>query len=59
MSGNNGGGFGGFGGSGGAAVFDCKAVSIKTTVVSPDPTVLATLSIGDSLTVNLRSPTGL
>lgn len=55
MSGSGGGGS--FGG-GGMSDFDCNNVYINTTIMSPDPTVLATVSQGDILVVSLRSATG-
>jgi hypothetical protein len=59
MSGNNGGGGGGdSGGGGGIPSFDCDTVSIQTNISSPDPTVLATLSKGDFLNIELRTATG-
>lgn len=57
MSGSPGGGGSSFGGGGGAA-FDCASVSIQTTIMSPDPIVLAGLSAGDVLNVSLRTATG-
>ena len=58
MSGNGSGDGGGFGGGGNAPAFDCTNVSIKTTIVSANPAVLSTLSVGDILTVTLQSSTG-
>ena len=58
MSGNgpsdSGNGFGG----GGTPSLDCKNVSIKTTIVSPDPGILSTLSVGNILTLTLQTATG-
>jgi hypothetical protein len=57
--GSSGGGGGtGFGGGRGGSSVDCQDISIKTSIVSPDPPVLATLSKGDLLAVTLRSATG-
>lgn len=55
MSGSGGGGS--YGG-GGMSDFDCDNVYINTTIMSPDPAILATVSIGDILEVSLRSATG-
>lgn len=54
MSGSGGGGYSG----GGISGFDCDNVYINTTIMSPDPVVLATVSQGDILEVSLRSATG-
>lgn len=54
-SGNSGGG-GGFGGGG--PIFNCKDVSIKTSIVSPDPKVLGTLKIKQVLTISLQTAVG-
>ena len=58
MSGSSGGGGSDFGGGGGAPNFDCSKVSIKTNIISPDPTVLATISVKTELEVSLRTATG-
>lgn len=54
MSGSNGDSFGG----GGVSNFSCNNVYIITTVVSPDPTVLKAVTVGETLKVSLQSPTG-
>ena len=57
MSGNDSSG-GNFGGGGRTTGFDCSKVSIKTNVSSPNPSVLATLKVGDILKIEIRVPTG-
>jgi hypothetical protein len=47
-----------FGGGGGNTSFDCTKVSIKTNIISPDPTILATISVGIDLDIKLQTPTG-
>jgi hypothetical protein len=37
---------------------DCRAIVIKTSIVSPDPDVLATLNESDDLKIVLHSATG-
>jgi hypothetical protein len=56
--GDGGGGGGGFGGGGGGSTFDCENVSIKTSIISPDPKILATLAKKDILNITIRSVTG-
>jgi hypothetical protein len=57
MSGSSGGNdFGG--GGGGALPFNCNSVSIRTNVIAPDPTVLATVNVRDVLSITLRTNTG-
>jgi len=59
MSGpGNGGGNDFGGGGGGLPSFDCAKVSIKTNVISPDPTVLSTLVAGNLLDISLSTATG-
>ena len=57
MSGS-GGSSGNLGGGGGIPVVDCKDISIKTNVISPDPSVLRTVKVGDFLNIELQSATG-
>ncbi|MBN8667352.1 MAG: hypothetical protein J0M30_07595 [Chitinophagales bacterium] len=58
MSGSSSGGGANLGGGGGIPIADCKHISIKTNVTSPDPTVLKTLKVGDYLDVELQTATG-
>lgn len=58
MSGPGNGDGGNFGGGGGTPVFDCTSVSIKTNVISPDPAILATVNVGDTLSISLQTATG-
>lgn len=59
MSGGSGGSGSGFGsGGGGGTITDCQKVSIKTSVTSPNPAVLAILSVGDKLDITLQTATG-
>ena len=58
MSGPSGGGGSDFGGGGSLPTFDCSKVSIKTNIISPDPTVLATIAPKSELTVSLRTAAG-
>lgn len=57
MSGNNGGG-GNFGGGGGGASVSCQDISIKTSIISPDPAILAIINVDDILNISLRTNTG-
>lgn len=49
-------GFGG--GGGGISSFDCRNISIKTSIMSPDPEVLASLKENDILSISLQTVTG-
>lgn len=57
MSGGGNGGGNEFGSNDTTSV-DCQKISIKTSIVSPNPTVLSTVAVGDDLGVQLRSATG-
>lgn len=58
MSGPNNGDGGNFGGGGGTPAFDCTRVSIKTNIISPNATVIATVIVGDILEIQLQTVTG-
>jgi hypothetical protein len=58
MSGSGHSSGGNLGGGGGIPIADCKDISIKTNVTSPDPSVLKTVKVGDYLDIELQSPTG-
>ena len=49
---------GNLGGGGGIPTADCKDISIKTNVTSPDPSVLKTVKVGDLLDIELQTSTG-
>ena len=53
MSGSSGGS-----GPSGPSSFDCKDISTRATINSPDAAVLATVNVGDRLKIRLRSTTG-
>lgn len=59
MSGSGGSSGGGnLGGGGGIPAVDCKNISIKTNVISPNPSVLRTVKVGDLLNIEVQSATG-
>ena len=37
---------------------DCKSLNIRTQIASPDPKVIATLSVGDLLKIVVKPPRG-
>jgi hypothetical protein len=55
MSGNSGGGY--YRGSGSSSS-NCNNIAVKGTVSSPDPAVLATLTVGDKVDIIVRTTTG-
>lgn len=55
MSGSSGGGYSGRRGS---TSLNCDDVSVRGTINSPDPAVLATLTVGNTLSIIVRTVTG-
>jgi|SRR5579883_1413628 len=57
MSGGGGSGGGGaYGGGASEERYDCDKLHFEATVNSPDPAVVATLTVGDMLEVTLEGP---